>query len=169
MTAANSAGLTVVPRADREIVMTRVFNAPRWLVFDALTRPELLVRWYGPHGWTVPVCEIDLRPGGAYHYVMRREDGSEISMRGLYREIARPDRLVVTERFDGFSEVGWRPEDDTVTTTILTEQDGKTLLTSTLLYPSKDVRDAALQLNQAWRGTAESYDRLEELLQKETP
>jgi uncharacterized protein YndB with AHSA1/START domain len=111
------------------------------------------------------VCEIDLRPGGAYYYVMRRDDGSEIRMRGVYREIVPPDRLVYTEHYDGFSEVGWRPEDDTLITTILTEQDGKTLLTSTLLYPSTDVRDAALELKPAWGGAAESYDRLEELLQ----
>ena len=166
MAAASSERLTVTARGDREIVMTRVFDAPRHLVFDAWTKPELLARWFGPRGWTVPVCEIDLRPGGAFRYVLRGPDGSEVVMRGVYREVVPPERLVTTEGFDGFSEVGWRPEDETVTTMVLTEQDGKTTWTATVLYPSKEVRDAALQLSEAWRGLGESLDRLAELLQR---
>ena len=163
MAAASSERLTVTARGDREIVMTRVFDAPRHLVFDAWTKPELLARWFGPRGWTVPVCEIDLRPGGTYRFVLRGPDGSEIGMRGVYREIVRPDRLVCTEAYDGFSEVGWRPEDESVVTTVLTEDDGKTTWTATVVYPSKEVRDAVIQSGME-RGAAESYDRLAELL-----
>ncbi len=86
-------------------------------------------------------------------------------MRGVYREVVPPERLVTTEGFEGFVEVGWRPEDQTVTTMVLTEQDGKTIWTATIVYPSKEVRDAALQLNLAWTGMAESLDRLAELVQ----
>jgi uncharacterized protein YndB with AHSA1/START domain len=160
-----SGRLTVTAQGDREIVMTRVFDAPRTLVFDAWTKPELFVRWFGPRGWTVPVCEIDLRPGGAFRYVLRGPDGAEIVMRGVYREVVPPERLVTTEAFDGFSEVGWRPEDETMTTALFTERDGKTTWTATVLYPSKEVRDAAIQLDQAWKGMADALDRLAELLE----
>src|SRR2546430_477281 len=115
--------------------MTREFKAPRRLVFDAWTRPELLARWFGPRGWTVPVCEIDLRPGGAYRYVMRGPAGEEMIMRGVYREIVPPERLVCTEGYEGFSEVGWRSQDETLNTAIFTEQDGRTTWTATVLYP----------------------------------
>ena len=164
MATADSSRLTVTTRGDLEIVMTRVFNAPRTRVFDAWTKPELLARWFGPRGWTMPVCEIDLRPGGAYRYVLRGPDGSEIVMRGVYREIVRPERLVTTEAFDGFSEEGWRPEDETVTTAVLTEQDGKTTWTATVLYPSQEVRDAAVIQSGMEAGAADSFDRLAELL-----
>ena len=84
--------------SDREIVMTRVVDAPRRLVFEAWTKPEHLPQWMlGPAGWTMPVCEIDLRPGGAWHFVWRRSDGTEMGMRGVYREITSPGRLVSTE------------------------------------------------------------------------
>jgi uncharacterized protein YndB with AHSA1/START domain len=157
--------LGITARGDREIVMTRVFAAPRRLVFDAWTRPELFARWFGPRGWTVPVCEIDLRPGGAYRYVMRRDDdGTEIVMRGVYREVVPPERLVTSEAFEGFSEIGWRPEDETVTTAVFAERDGQTTWTATVRYPSQAVRDAALGSDQAWGGMGESLDRLAELL-----
>jgi uncharacterized protein YndB with AHSA1/START domain len=164
MTAAESGRLSVAAQSERELVMTRAFDAPRQLVFDAWTRPELFVRWFGPHGWSVPVCEIDLRPGGSYRYVLRGPDGAEIGLRGAYREVAPPERLVCTQVFDGFSEVGWRPEDEAVITAILTQQDGTTTWTATVLYPSREVRDAAIQLDGAWTGMADSLDRLAEVL-----
>jgi uncharacterized protein YndB with AHSA1/START domain len=165
MSAANRERLSVVARGEREIVMTRLFAAPRQLVFDAWTKPELFVRWFGSREWSVPVCEMDVRPGGSYRYVMRRADGSqEIVMRGEYREVVPPERLVTTEAFEGFAEAGWRPEDATVSTAVLTERDGRTTWTATVLYPSQEVRDAALNLKPAWKGAAEGYDRLEELL-----
>jgi uncharacterized protein YndB with AHSA1/START domain len=159
--------LSVVARGEREIVLSRVFNAPRRLVWDAWTRPELFVRWFGSHGWTVPVCEMDVRPGGRYRYVMRRaDDAQEVVMRGEYREVVPPERLVTTEEWEGFTESGWRPEDATVTTAVLAEQDGRTTWTSTMRYPSREVRDAALNLQPAWRGAAEGYDRLAALLEE---
>jgi uncharacterized protein YndB with AHSA1/START domain len=155
--------LTLTARFDREIVMTRVFKAPRELVFDAWTKPELLKRWFGASGWTVPTCEIDLRPGGTYRIVQRGPDGREVVMRGEYREIVRPERLTQTEGFEGFTEVGWRPEDETVSTMVLTERDGRTTWTATVRYPSKEVRDAAL-LSPMESGMNASFEKLEELL-----
>ena len=164
MAATDSQRLSVTAQGDREIVMSRVFKAPRTLVFDAWTKPELFVRWFGPRGWSIPVCEMDLRVGGVYRYIMRGAEGAEVEMRGVYREVERPARLVTSEAFVGFSEVGWRPEDVTVSTTILSEQDGQTTWTATILYPSQDVRDAALRLEPAWAGVGASFDRLAELL-----
>ncbi|HKY52438.1 MAG TPA: SRPBCC family protein [Candidatus Limnocylindria bacterium] len=150
--------------SDREIVMRRTFDAPRHLVFDAWTKPELLKRWFGQaHGWTMPICEVDLRPGGSYRYVMRGPDGEEVVMRGEYREIVPPERLVTTEVFAGFSEVGWRPEDATVSTMVLTEKEGRTTWTATVVYPSKAVRDAALQ-SPMESGMSQSFEKLTEVL-----
>src|SRR6267143_6040370 len=92
----SKATLQVTTPSDREIAMTRVFNAPRHLVFDALTKPELVKQWLlGPPGWTMPVCEIDLRAGGQYRYVWRKEStGTEMGMGGVFREVVRPEKLV---------------------------------------------------------------------------
>jgi uncharacterized protein YndB with AHSA1/START domain len=145
--------------SEREIAMTRTFIASRDLVFEALTKPALVQRWLlGPPGWTMPVCEIDLRIGGAYRYVWRHADGCEMGMGGVYQEIDRPDRLVQTERFDK----AWYPGDALVTS-ILFEQSGKTTLTATVLYESQAARDTALKSGMEGGVTA-SYDRLEELL-----
>jgi pimeloyl-ACP methyl ester carboxylesterase/uncharacterized protein YndB with AHSA1/START domain len=155
----NSGTLTVTARGDREIVMTRVFDAPRSLVFDALTRPELVQRWLlGPPGWSMPVCEIDLRVGGSYRYVWRHDNGAEMGMRGVYREVVPPERLVSTESFDE----PWYPG-EAVGTTVLVEQDGRTTLTITLLYESREARDGILKSNME-QGVAASYDRLAEVL-----
>ena len=144
---------TFTTPSDREIVMTCVVDAPRSLVFDAWSKPEHLPRWMlGPGGWTMPVCEIDLRPGGAWHFVWRRSDGTEMEMRGVYREVTPPGRLVSTESWGG----DW-PE--TLNTVILSEEGGKTTITQTVLYPSKEARDAALQTGMT-SGVSESFDRL---------
>jgi uncharacterized protein YndB with AHSA1/START domain len=157
MVAKNSAALTVTTPTEREIVMTRVFDAPRRLVFDAWTNPEHVPHWMlGPAGWTMPVCQIDLRPGGAWHFVWRRSDGTEMGMDGVYREIKPPERLVNTERWGA----DW-PE--TINTLLLSEQDGKTTASLTILYPSKQARDAALKTGMM-EGVTESFDRLAELL-----
>ena len=143
--------------SDLEVAMTRVFEAPRGLVWDAHTQPEHVTQWMlGPEGWTMPVCEIDLRPGGAWHFVWRRSDGSELDMRGEYREVVPPERLVSTESWGE----DW-PE--TLNTLLLTEEGGKTTLTSTMLYPSKETRDAALQTGMK-DGATVSFDRLAEYL-----
>lgn len=154
MTTANRPGATTFATpTDREIVMTRVIEAPRRLVFDAWTDTEHLPHWMlGPSGWTMPVCEIDLRTGGAWRCVWRRADGTEMEIRGVYREIAPPERLVSTESWGG----DWP---DTLNTLILAEEDGKTTITNTVLYPSKEARDAALQTGMK-DGVSASYDRL---------
>ena len=154
MAAANKAGATTFTTpSDREIVMTRVFDAPRRLVWEAWTNPEHLPHWMlGPDGWTMPVCEIDLRPGGSWHFLWRRADGTEMGMRGLYKEVVPPERLVSTESWGG----DW-PE--TINTLTLTEEGGKTTVTQRVLYPSKEARDAALQTGMK-DGVAASFDRL---------
>jgi len=155
--AKHDAATTLATPSDREIVLTRVFNAPRSLVFDAYTNPAHLPHWMlGPEGWTMPVCEVDLRPGGAWHFVWRRADGSELEMRGLYKEIVPPERLVSTESWGG----DW-PE--TLNTLFLSEEAGKTTITQRVLYPSKEARDAALQTGMK-DGASQSFDRLAEYL-----
>jgi uncharacterized protein YndB with AHSA1/START domain len=155
-----SGTLKVTTPTDREIAMTRVFDAPRDLVFQALTRPELLRRWLGVRGgWSMEVCEIDLKVGGAYRYVWRKEaTGTEMAMGGVFREIAKPARLVQTETFDD----PWHPG-AAVTTTTLTEQDGRTTLTAITLYDSKQIRDDVLK-SPMETGVAESYDVLDRVL-----
>src|SRR5258708_21119683 len=98
----NTGTLQVTTPTEREVVMTRVFDAPRRLVFDALTKPELFKRWFGPRGWSLAVCEIDLQVGGAWRSVLRGPGGKEMRMRGFYQEIVPPTRLVSTESFDGY-------------------------------------------------------------------
>jgi uncharacterized protein YndB with AHSA1/START domain len=147
----------VTTPSDREIVITRLVAAPRRLVFDIYTNPEHLPHWMlGPQGWTMPVCEIDLRPGGAWHFVWRRSDGTELEMRGTYREVAPPERLVSTESWGG----DW-PE--TINTLLLSEQGGKTMITNRVLYPSQQARDAAIKTGML-EGEAESFNRLDEYL-----
>jgi uncharacterized protein YndB with AHSA1/START domain len=155
----NTGALKVTTPTDREIVMTRVFDAPRRLVFQALTKPELVRQWLlGPPGWTMPVCEVDLRVGGAYRHLWRNVDGSEMGMRGTILEIVVPERLVVTEKFDQ----PWYPG-EAVVTNALVEQGGKTTLTLTVRYESREIRDAVLKTPMA-HGVAAGYDRLVELL-----
>ena len=135
----NTESLTFTTPSDREVMMTRVFDAPSRLVFDAWTNPEHVPRWMlGPEGWTMPVCEIDLRPGGTWHFVWHHADGRDMEMRGTYREVQPPTRLVSTESWGG----DW-PE--TVNTLVLTEQNGKTTAKLTILYPSMEARDNALK------------------------
>lgn len=150
--------LEVSTPSDREISLTRVFDAPRTMVFDAHTKPELVRRWLGVRaGWTMPVCEIDLRVGGAYRYLWRGPQG-DMGMRGVFREIVRPERIVATERFDE----SWYPG-DAIDTTVLVEKGGRTTLTLTVQYESKEARDGVLKSPMA-TGVAESYAKLAELL-----
>jgi uncharacterized protein YndB with AHSA1/START domain len=161
MTNPGAAGMTlqITTPSNREIAMKRVFDAPRRLVFEAFTKPELVKQWLlGPPGWSMPVCEIDLRVGGAYRYVWRHTKGKEMGMGGVYREIVPPERLVCTELFDE----AWYEGESLITTTLL-EQGGKTTLTTTILYVSQEVRDGVLKSGME-SGVAASYDRLAELL-----
>jgi uncharacterized protein YndB with AHSA1/START domain len=148
---------TFTTPSDREVVATRVVDAPRQLVWECWTSPKHLPHWLlGPEGWTMPICEIDLRVGGAWHYGWRGPNGQEMEMHGVYREIVPPERLVHTERWGG----DW-PE--AINTLVLTEEDGRTLMTATVLYPSKEARDAAIGTGMEG-GWARSYELLDEYL-----
>jgi uncharacterized protein YndB with AHSA1/START domain len=158
MTSATKTGVTTYATpTDREVVITRVVDAPRRIVFDAWTTPQHVRQWLlGPEGWTMPVCEIDLRPGGTWRYVWRKADGSEMAMGGSYREVVPPERLVSTER--------WGPEwPETINTVVFTESGRQTTITLTVLYPSKDARDAALKTGMK-EGADQSFGRLDQLL-----
>jgi len=151
--------LQVTTPSAREIAMTRVFAAPRTMVWSALTKPELVKRWLGVRaGWTLPVCEIDLKVGGSYRYVWRGPKGQEMGMGGVYREIVVPERMVATEVFDQ----KWY-DGDALDTTVLVEKGGKTTLTTTVLYASQKVRDAVLE-SPMKEGVGEGYEKLEEVL-----
>lgn len=161
--------LQVAPAGERELTITRGFAAPRHLVFDAHTRPELVKRWLkGPDGWELAVCEIDLKVGGKYRYVWKKGAGAddgmggyqEMGMGGEYREIAVPERLVNTELFD----MDWTGG-ETLCTLVLVEEGGHTTLTNTIRYSSAEARDAVLASDME-KGLAPSYDRLDALLEE---
>src|SRR6266849_1382165 len=155
---ANSESFKVTTPSDCEIRMTRLFDAPRHVVFEAMTKPEHVKQWWGRlgEGYSVPVCEIDLRPGGAWRFVNRHPKG-EAAFYGEYREITPPSRLVFTEIFAPF------PASVSVVTAVFTEAGGKTRLTVTARYPTLEVRDMVLASGMA-KGAGISYDRLEELV-----
>lgn len=153
----NLATLKVTTPSELEIVMTRIFDAPRALLFEAWTNPRHLPRWMlGPDGWAMTVCEIDLRPGGSWKFTWRKSDGTEMTIHGVYREIVPPERLISTESWGG----NWP---DTLNTLILSEAAGKTTMTNTILYPSKEARDAALKSGMK-NGASMSFDRLAEYI-----
>ena len=156
--AANSNSFKVTTPSDYEIRMERLFDAPKHLVFEAMTKPEHVKEWWGRlgDGYSVPVCEIDLRVGGAWRFVNRHPKG-EAAFHGEYREITPPSRLVFTEIFEEFPDVV------SVVTSELTEEEGKTRLTATVRYPSMQVRDMVIASGMS-RGAGISYDRLEELV-----
>jgi uncharacterized protein YndB with AHSA1/START domain len=154
----NTGSLKVEARGDREIVMTRVFDAPRNLVYEAFTKPDLVKRWLGVFGgWSLPVCEIDLRVGGRYRFVWRKP-GTEMGMSGVYKEIVPNERIVNTEKFDD----PWY-EGEAIGTVTFVERGGKTTLTQTVLYSSKQTRDGVLK-SPMESGVAQSYDKLAEIL-----
>ncbi|MGA2096841.1 MAG: SRPBCC family protein [Candidatus Acidiferrum sp.] len=153
----NPETLQVTTPSDREIRMTRVFDAPRRLVFKAYNEPELLKRWLlGPPGWEMVVCDVALKVGDRYRYEWRNTSGKQFGTGGVCREFAPPERVVCTEMMDGYPS-------ESLVTTVLTEEGGKTTLTTTMLYESKEVRDMVLKTGME-RGVAASYDRLAELL-----
>ena len=156
--AANSHTFTVTTPSDQEIRMTRLFDAPRHLVFEAMTRPEHVKRWWGclGDGYSVPVCEIDLRIGGRWRFVNRHPKG-EAAFHGEYREVTPPGRVVFTEIFEDFPDV------ESVVTAELSDEGGKTRLTATVRYPSIEVRDMVMSTGMS-RGAGISYDRLEDLV-----
>ena len=155
----NAGNLKLTTRGDREIMMTRRFDAPRTLVFDAFTKTELVRQWLlGPPGWSMPVCDIDLRVGGTYRYVWRKPCAPDMGMGGVYREVVVPERIVATEKFDQ----AWYPG-EAIGTLVLVEQAGRTTVTQTVLYESQEARDGILKSGME-TGVAASYDRLADLL-----
>lgn len=149
----------VTTPTDREILIARDFHAPRQLVFDAFTKPELVRRWLlGPEGWTMPVCEIDLRVGGAYRYLWRKAGVNDMGMGGEFREVSSPRLIVATEKFDE----AWYPG-EALNTTVFDEEGEITRTAITVRYESKEARDTARRSGME-RGMAVGYNRLEELL-----
>ncbi|MEO6209717.1 MAG: SRPBCC family protein [Gemmatimonadaceae bacterium] len=158
----HSGKLTITTPGDREIAMARVFDAPRTLVFDAYTQCRYLKRWLGVFdGWSLDSCEIDLSVGGNYRYVWKRAPSTEMGMGGTYREIVAGERLVATEKFDE----SWY-EGNAVTTATFVESAGRTTLTLTVQYASKEARDGVLKSGMTGGVTA-SFDTLEEMLTSE--
>lgn len=151
--------LTVTLPSDTEIQLTRTFDAPRALVFEAFTKCEHLARWWGMRGMELAQCEMDFREGGAWRRVLRMEDGSEHPFKGEYREIVRPEKISQTFIYD----VDFIRDHPSIETLVLTEENGKTLLTATIRHNSKEARDGHLQSGMEV-GANESYQRLEELL-----
>ena len=157
----NLGTLQVTTPSDCVIVMTRVFDAPRKLVFDAMSRPEFLKRWlWGPPGWEMVECESDTKPGGTFRHLWRNADETEMTMSGVYREVVAPERIVRTESFAFGCDA---QAGEQVATIVLAEHNGKTALTLTVRYPSKEARDATIASCME-RGVSASYDRLDELL-----
>jgi uncharacterized protein YndB with AHSA1/START domain len=157
----NTGALEITAAGEREIVITRAFDAPRHLVWEAHTKPELLKKWLlGPDGWELVVCDMDLRVGGKYRWVWRKEKiGKEMGMGGVYREVKAPERIVSTEKFDD----PWYPGEG-VGTLVLTEEGRKTKLVQTTLYESREARDGVLK-SPMDEGLIASYDRLEKVLE----
>lgn len=157
----DAGALKVTTPSDLEIVMTRVFDAPRERVWEAMTKSDLLKRWCsGPPGWEMVLCEQDLTVGGSFRHEWRGPEGEAMAMRGIYREVARPERIVRTSTF----EFGCEPQSgEQLETLVLTEEGGRTTLTLTLLYPSKEARDATIASGME-EGAGATYDNLAELL-----
>ncbi|MGH9383239.1 MAG: SRPBCC family protein [Vicinamibacterales bacterium] len=149
--------LKITTPTDREAVLTRVFDAPAALVFDALTNPELIRQWSVPPGWSLVVCDVDLRVDGKWRFVSTKPDGRTVGQYGVYREIVPGERLVQTELWEDW-DAG-----ETLVTTVLSEQRGQTTFTSTIRFPSQEVRDTVLK-HGLTSGAAGLYDRLAELL-----
>ena len=152
----NIGTLALTTPSDREIVMVRVFAAPRPMVYRAFTEPALVQRWLGPRGWTLPVCQVDLKVGGKYRYVGEGPDGARVGWGGTFMEIEPQQRIVHTESFDDYPG-------EALITAVWSESGGTTTLTLTMLVASKEVRDAIVATGME-HGAAESYDRLAELL-----
>jgi uncharacterized protein YndB with AHSA1/START domain len=152
-------GLTVTTPSEREIVMTRMFNAPRDLVFEAHSSCEHMSNWWGPRRYEVAGCEMDFRPGGSWRIVHKTADGSdEQGFHGEFREIVRPERIVWTFEWEGM------PGHVSVETLTLEEQDGTTTVTTRSIYDTVEDRDGMLQSGME-EGAAETYDRLDEYLE----
>jgi uncharacterized protein YndB with AHSA1/START domain len=156
-----TSNLSVTTPTEREIVITRVFDAPRSVVFEAMSQPEFLKRWLlGPPGWSMTVCENDLQVGGKFRHVWSGPEGAEMAMHGVYREVVKPEKVVRTETF----EMGCGGQaGEQLGTLHLLEQGGKTKLTLTLLFPNQQARDATIASGME-QGITAGYNRLDEVL-----
>jgi uncharacterized protein YndB with AHSA1/START domain len=150
--------LMVTTPSDLEIVITRSFNAPRDLVWEAMSNPELIKKWlFGPPGWTMTKCEDDLCLGGTFRWAWSGPDGMEMAMHGVYREVAPPERIVRTEVFDFGCDA---QAGEQVATVALSEVNDRTNLTLTVVYPSKEARDGAIASGME-KGVEAGYDKLD--------
>jgi uncharacterized protein YndB with AHSA1/START domain len=161
MTDPASSTLQVTTPSDREIAITRAFDAPRDLVFEAWTKPEHVRHWWGWRSSTMIVCEADVRPGGSWRYVTREENGVEVPFTGVYQEVTPPERVVHTEIYD---VEPFNTGEPAVTTVTFSEAAGRTTVTVTTLYPTREIRDVVIESGMEG-GAAESYDRLAEHLE----
>jgi uncharacterized protein YndB with AHSA1/START domain len=157
MPAANSAKTKVTLPSDREILITREFDAPRDLVFKAMSDPALIPQWWGPRKYETIVDKMDVRQGGSWRFINRLPDGTEFAFRGEYREIVPPERIVQTFEFEPM------PGHISVETATFTERDGRTLLTARSVFASKEDRDGMIESGME-TGLAETHDRFAELL-----
>jgi uncharacterized protein YndB with AHSA1/START domain len=157
---ADTGNVTVTLPSEHELALARRFEAPRQMLFDAWTKPALVRLWLvGPPGWTMTASEIDLKPGGGYRYLWKRDtDGREMGVRGVFREVQPPERLVATENF----VEPWYPGEALVTT-VFAESQGRTTATTTIRYEMKIARDLAYKSDMA-KGVGASYDRLAQVL-----
>lgn len=157
MTARLSSTFTLTLPSDREIQLTRLFSAPRKLVYEVMTDPNHVPKWWGPRGLQMVVCDLDFRVGGGYRFVLRAPDGGEHAFRGEYREIVPTERIVSTFEFEGM------PGHGSVETMTLSEQEGVTTLSVRSLYKNQQDRDGHLHSGME-SGARETHDRLEELI-----
>ncbi|MEO8466633.1 MAG: SRPBCC family protein [Gammaproteobacteria bacterium] len=154
---------TVILPNDLEVVVVRDFRAPRATVFDAWTKPELISQWLlGPPGWTMPVCEMDLRVGGKFRWRWRSDAGAEFGFSGVFREVVQPSRLVHTQVYDP-GTLGGTMGVEALITAVLTEASGITTYTTTIRYQSKSDRDAAISTGMT-DGMEQSFAKLDALL-----
>jgi uncharacterized protein YndB with AHSA1/START domain len=151
--------------SDREVQVTRSFKAPRALVYRAYTEPALVQRWLlGPPGWTMPVCEMDVRPGGRFRWRWRSDDGrNEFGFAGTYRDVQPPSRIVHTEAYDPGTIGGQYPGEEALITVTFEEERGVTTMTTLMDFKSKDARDAAVSTGMTG-GMEQSYQLLDGLL-----
>jgi uncharacterized protein YndB with AHSA1/START domain len=157
------AATQVTMPTDREIVITRVFDAPRELVFKAWSDPVYLAKWWGPSGWTLPVSQMDFRVGGSWTYCMKGPEGEESCGMAIYREIVEPERIVFT---DYFADAEGKPLEGMPEALMIVEfaaDEGKTMLTNTVRYQTAEDRDRILKMGFK-EGMTESLNRLEEFL-----
>lgn len=159
MTETRNFDMTVTLPSEREIRLQRAFNAPRALVFEAATKPEHVSQWWGPRGTSLSLCEIDLRVGGKWRFVIAGPNGDDVDFYGVYREIDAPERIVHTEIFAPY------PDTEAIVTVTFDEEEGVTTITSTSLYPTEEIRDMVVASGMEG-GARETYERLAELLER---